>query len=168
MFEATDIFNTVGDTIRFYATFSGITTPAPQLNIPTYFEGQTQPGATVVDQVFTCPVGATTFCDNYPGLGNLGTGVGSHSFTSTGDLNTTLSAIAPGSPYNITLVLHFASSLNTTDDLIDLGAVNLVNPDPPVPAPGPEVGAGLPGLLGLLGMWWYRRQRDATRLISPH
>jgi len=38
--------------------------------------------------------------------------------------------------------------------------------DPP-PVPGPEVGAGLPGLLGLLGLWWYRRQRDATRLISP-
>jgi hypothetical protein len=166
-FIATDIFNTVPDTVRFYATFSGVTTPAPQLKMPAYFEGQTQPGATVVDQVFICPAGSALFCDNYPGLGGQGTGVGSHSFLSTSDLNTTLSAVAPGSPYDITLVIHIASSLNTNDDLINLGAVNLVDPQAQ-PVPGPVVGAGLPGLLGLFGLWWYRRQRDATRLISPH
>src|SRR5215472_9549514 len=32
-----DVFNTLPDTARFYATFQGITTPSPQLTIPTFF-----------------------------------------------------------------------------------------------------------------------------------
>jgi hypothetical protein len=162
-----DVFSSHSDTARFYATFSGVTTPANQLTIPTIFQASAiQPGAVFVDQVFISPAGCL-FCDNYPRLPGGGTGVGSEGWTTTGTTFPTLPAIAPGSPYDITLVIHIASRLNAAlGDFVDYGSAIVVTPTdpPPAPVPGPIAGAGLPGLIlvsgGALG-WWRRRQKIA-------
>jgi MYXO-CTERM domain-containing protein len=75
--------------------------------------------------------------------------------------------VTENTPFDLQLQLQFVSDgVYPYGDFGSYVVASLVDA-PPQPVPGPEVGAGLPGLLGLLGLWWYRRQRDATRLISP-
>jgi hypothetical protein len=167
-----NVFNTLPDTARFYATFQGVTTPVPQLNIPSIFQASSiQPGEVFVDQVFICGAGSALFCDNYPGLGNQGTGLAAQTWTGTGNAFPTLSAIAPGSPYDLTLVVHIASSLCTSTvlgctDFVDMASAVAVTPSavPPAPVPGPIVGGGIPGLLALGAFLLYRKRAGGREL----
>ena len=158
-FAVNDVFTTLPDTARFYATFQGVTTPFPQLKIPITFESTSNPhGDGIVTELFISPASGPLFADDYVTGG--GTLIGAQFFGSTGITSPTLSAIAPGSPYDITLVIHMGSA--TCCGMGDLASAVLV--DPVAPVPGPIAGAGLPGLIlacgGLLG-WWRRRQKIA-------
>jgi hypothetical protein len=148
-----DVFNTIPDTARFYATFQGVTTPFPQLTIPMLFQASTiQNGATFVDEAFICPASSPLFCDDY--ITGGGATIGGQSWLSPGTTQPTLSAIAPGSPYDLTLVIHIASSLCTNvdwgcGDFVDFGSAVVVDPtaDGPHPVPGPIAGEGLSAAL---------------------
>jgi hypothetical protein len=160
-FAIEDIFATRADTARIYGTWSGITTPLPQLAIPSIFQVNEGPipGFTITTQLFICADGAL-FCDNT--INPVGTLLGQQTFpgAALGTTFPTFSTIAPGSPYNLTEV--FTVTYNGSGPLGDVGGAILATPTDPQPVPAPIVGAGLPGLIlasgGLLG-WWRRRRQ---------
>src|SRR5262245_12207584 len=90
-----DVYSSFADSARFYATFQGVTTPFPQLTIPTIFQSNSQQGGSVfATEAFICSPGSTLFCDNY--INPIGTPFGAEYWSSTGTSTPTLSAIAPG------------------------------------------------------------------------
>jgi hypothetical protein len=163
-FAIDDIFATQPDTARIYATWTGITTPTPQLTIPSIFQVNEGPnsGFTIATQLYICSDGAL-FCDDYVTGGGTPLGTQIFSGAALGTTSPTFSTIAPGSPYSLTEV--FTVVYNGGGPLGDVGGAILATPaDPPSPVPAPIVGAGLPGLIlasgGLLG-WWRRRRQSA-------
>jgi hypothetical protein len=160
-FAIDNIFATKTDTMRIYATWSGITTPFPQLLIPSLFQYNEGPASnfTIATQLYICANGAL-YCDSYKGPS--GTLLGTEIFpgSTPGTTYPTFNTIAPGSPYSLTEV--FTVVYNGGPPLGDIGGVILATPTDPSPVPGPVAGAGLPGIIlasgGVLG-WWRRRQK---------
>ena len=60
-------------------------------------------------------------------------------------------------PFDLQLQLQYVSSQYNGD--FGSYVVATLSDPPPVHAPGPVVGAGLPGLLALVGGWLWRRKR---------
>jgi len=170
-FAVNDVFSSTADTARFYATFQNITTPFPQLTIPTFYQSESinqliagAPTSGIIDEVFTCPAGSALFCDNYvTGGGNLIDH--SQEWFSPGSSSTTLSTLAPGSPYDITLVIHIGSGISQNVNPIgDFASAVGVQPFPTAPVPGPIVGGGIPGLLALGAFLLYRKRAGGREL----
>jgi hypothetical protein len=150
-----DVFNTgVADTIRLFFNFAGVTAGSTSLTFPAIFQVKETfpPDFTIAEQIFTCANGAT-FCDN--NLVGGGTLIGSHQFTSVDTIFTQFNATVPTNPFNIDLVFTIASTGGGPP--FDVAGAILTQPD--VSVPGPVVGAGLPGLMGLLSLVGFGRWR---------
>jgi len=156
----------VPGTARIYTTFNDVTYTgnSPLSFSHTLFERSENalPGWTLVEQIFICGNG-NLYCDNY--INPTGKMIASFSFTggALGDHWVDLSGIpAPGRPFSITEVFHIVS--DGVDQAHLAGAIWSQPFGTPAHAPGPVVGAGLPGLIlagaSLLG-WWRRRQKLA-------
>jgi hypothetical protein len=158
-----------GGTIYLYATWQGTLTTNgnPVVTMPTMWGTTEMPsvlnGYTVTSQVLACNT-PNPFCG--PFVGGINSFAGQDIFSDfIRTDNITLSAVLPGvgieapnTAFKITEV--FAFSGNPGPPQGDVGAfelTTLVNQNNPVP--GPEVGAGLPGVVVLLlgGMLWYGR-----------
>jgi hypothetical protein len=160
-----DVFNTgVADTIRLFYNFQGVTAGSTNLTFPAIFQTEETfpPGFTIAEQIFVCANGHT-FCDN--NLVGGGTLIGMETFTSgPSTIFTQFDATVPTNPFNIDFVFTIVS--NGGGPPLDVAGAILTQPD--VSVPGPVVGAGLPGLLGLLsfigfGRWQRRRKTTVDR-----
>jgi hypothetical protein len=152
-----NLFNTgVSDTIRLFFNFQGVTTGSTNLTFPAIFQTEETfpPGFTIAEQIFICADGHT-FCDN--NLVGGGTLVGMETFTSgPSTVFTQFNATAPGNPFNLDLVFTIVS--NGGGPPFDVAGAILTQPDVRA-VPGPVIGAGLPGLLGLLSLFGFGRWR---------
>jgi len=146
---ANNVSNSISDTLNIYALWQGVTSPTGLLTIDTQMatDEYGAPGWTLSEVVYI---------NGNPIVSNTQVGL-------YGAPNQTFTFPVGNGPFDLQLQLQYVSGPYNGD----FGSYVIASLSAPHPVPGPEVGAGLPGLLGLLGMWWYRRQRDATRLISP-
>jgi hypothetical protein len=157
-----------GGTIYLYATWSGVNTSDNAIMMPSLFNTwQIPPGSngiTVKSDIRLCP--DSNFCGAFtsPGVVPPGGEVTAQDAT----LNTgviTLASIAPGQPFTIGETFAFSSTgMPPTGDV---GSFIMTSAFAPTPVPGPVVGAGLPGLFSLIGLWWYRR-RSNKGVVSTH
>jgi hypothetical protein len=152
-----NVFNTgVADTIRLFFNFAGVTAGSTNLTFPAIFQTEEffPPGFTIAEQIFTCANGHT-FCDN--NLVGGGTLIGMTTFTSGPQTQfDTFSGTVPATTFNLDLVFTIVSN-GGAPPLGDVAGAILTQPD--VTVPGPVVGAGLPGLLGLLSLVGFGRWR---------
>jgi len=150
---ANNVHNTIPDALNIYALWQGVTSVSGLITINTQMatDEYAYGGWTISEVVYI----------NGQGI-NVQSQVGLYPAP---DQSFTFQV--GNQPFDVQLQLQFVS--NGAPPYGDFGSyvIATLADVPPHPVPGPIAGAGLPGLLGLLGMWWYRRQRDATRLISP-
>lgn len=154
-----------GGTIRLYATWQGANVPGNPVTFPSLFQTNEMPtgtnGLSVSMQIFTCNNGHV-YCDDYLSPGGKTVG----SSTVVDQLSTdfpTFTKTVPTHPFAITEVFTFSQDRASFPDSPqgDVGAAIITQPIGHVnPVPGPIAGAGLPGLLALLGLlgWRWRRR----------
>ena len=151
----------VSNTLTF--SWQGATTVANDISLPSFFlvnEKQFGGAFLLYEQIYVCS-GAQVFCN---GAGFVDQRI----LTDISQQNVTLASVTPGQPFTVNEVFTWAMTQFGDGELpTNIGAgigtspVGVVNP-----VPGPEVGAGLPGLLSLLGMWWYRRRRSSLQVAT--
>ena len=141
---ANNVSNTIPDTLNIYALWQGITSPTGLLTVTTRM-------ATDEYAYYPWYISEVVYIN--------GQGVVGHTQWYQGGPPVETFTVSPGVPFDLQLQLQFVS--DGAYPYGDFGAyviATLADP-PPVHAPGPVVGAGLPGLLALVGGWLWRRKR---------
>jgi len=141
---ANNVHNTIPDTLNIYALWQGLTSPTGLLTVTTQM-------ATDEYAYYPWYISEVVYIN--------GQGVVGHTQWYQGGPPVETFTVSPGVPFDLQLQLQFVS--DGAYPYGDFGAyviATLADP-PPVHAPGPVVGAGLPGLLALVGGWLWRRKR---------
>ena len=138
---ANDVSNSIPDTLNIYALWQGVTSPIGLLTIDTQMATDEfgAPGWTLSEEVFINGQLIT---------GNTQVGL-------FGAPNQSFTFQVGNGPFDLTLQLQYVSGQFNGD----FGSYVVATLTAPQPVPGPIVGTGLPGLLGLIGLWWYRRRK---------
>jgi len=141
---ANNVSNTMADTLNIYALWQGVTSPTGLITITTQMATDEFTAGWVLSELIYINGQAL------PLVGNTQFGLG-------GPPNQTFQVTA-NTPFDLQLQLQYVSNGANLGDFGSYVIATLADP-PPVHVPGPVVGAGLPGLLALVGGWLWRRKR---------
>jgi hypothetical protein len=142
---ANNVYNTIPDTLNIYALWQGLTSPSGLLEVTTQMatDEYAYAGWTISELVYI-----------------NGGGIVGHTQVGLYGAPTQTFTVPTNAPYDLQLQLQFVS--NGAPPYGDFGAyvIATLSDPPPVHAPGPIVGAGLPGLFTAFGIWWLNRRRQ--------
>jgi hypothetical protein len=141
---ANNVSNTIVDTLNIYALWQGVTSPTGLLTINTQMASD-EFGAS------GWTLSETVYINNQPVAINTQVSL-------INAPNQSFTFQVGNGPFDLRLSLQYVSGPVNGD----FGSYVIASLSAPQPVPGPIVGAGLPGLLSLLGFggwkWWRRRK----------
>ena len=140
---ANNVSNTLADTLNIYALWQGVTSPTGLLTIDTQMATDEYGGT-------GWTLSEVVYINGKPIVSNTQVGL-------YGAPNQSFTFNVGNGPFDLQLQLQYVSSQYNGD--FGSYVVATLSDPPPVHAPGPVVGAGLPGLLALVGGWLWRRKR---------